>query len=167
MTYDEYEKLKKLEELKTNGTLTEEEFQREKERILNEETRQIGQTGQAPASTKQPLFGLQENAYLMLMHLSQFAGWILPGLGFVLPIAMWLTNKDENENVDKHGKNILNFTISYFIYAAISGILVIIAIGLALLAVLGVVVTIVIIIAAVKAYNNEYWDYPLTIKFLK
>ena len=164
MTYDEYEKLKKLEELKTNGTLTEEEFQREKERILNEETRQTKQT---PASTKQPLFGLQENAYLMLMHLSQFAGWILPGLGFVLPIAMWLTNKDENENVDKHGKNILNFTISYFIYAAISGILVIIAIGLALLAVLGVVVTIVIIIAAVKAYNNEYWDYPLTIKFLK
>ena len=66
MTYDEYEKLKKLEELKTNGTLTEEEFQREKERILNEETRQAGQ---APASTKQPLFGLQENAYLMLMHL--------------------------------------------------------------------------------------------------
>ena len=85
MTYDEYEKLKKLEELKTNGTLTEEEFQREKERILNEETRQ---TGKAPASTKQPLFGLQENAYLMLMHLSQFAGWILPGLGFVLPIAI-------------------------------------------------------------------------------
>ena len=164
MTYDEYEKLKKLEELKTNGTLTEEEFQREKERILNEETRHTKQT---TASTKQPLFGLQENAYLMLMHLSQFAGWILPGLGFVLPIAMWLTNKDENENVDKHGKNILNFTISYFIYAAISGILVIIAIGLALLAVLGVVVTIVIIIAAVKAYNNEYWDYPLTIKFLK
>ena len=164
MTYDEYEKLKKLEELKTNGTLTEEEFQREKERILNEETRRTKQT---TASTKQPLFGLQENAYLMLMHLSQFAGWILPGLGFVLPIAMWLTNKDENENVDKHGKNILNFTISYFIYAAISGILVIIAIGLALLAVLGVVVTIVIIIAAVKAYNNEYWDYPLTIKFLK
>lgn len=52
MTYDEYEKLKKLEELKTNGTLTEEEFQREKERILNEETRQSGQTGQAPVSTK-------------------------------------------------------------------------------------------------------------------
>ena len=88
MTYDEYEKLKKLEELKTNGTLTEEEFQREKERILNEETRQSGQTGQAPVSTKKPFFGLQENAYLMLMHLSQFAGWILPGLGFVLPIAM-------------------------------------------------------------------------------
>ena len=55
MTYDEYEKLKKLEELKTNGTLTEEEFQREKERILNEETRQ---TKQAIDSTKQSLFGL-------------------------------------------------------------------------------------------------------------
>ena len=44
MTYDKKKKLKKLEELKTNGTLTEEEFQREKERILNEETRQTKQT---------------------------------------------------------------------------------------------------------------------------
>jgi len=161
MTYDKYEKLKKIEELKEKGTITEEEFQREKEKILNEESKQ------PTTVTKQPLFGLQENAFLMLMHLSQFAGWILPGLGFILPIAMWLTNKDDNENVDKHGKNILNFTISYFIYAAIAGILVIIAIGLVLLVVLGIVVTIAIIIAAVKANNGEYWKYPMTIEFVK
>ena len=161
MTYDKYEKLKKIEELKEKGTITEEEFQREKEKILNEESKQ------PTTVTKQPLFGLQENAYLMLMHLSQFAGWILPGLGFILPIAMWLTNKDDNENVDKHGKNILNFTISYFIYAAIAGILVIIAIGLVLLVVLGIVVTVAIIIAAVKANNGEYWKYPMTIEFVK
>lgn len=161
MTYDKYEKLKKIEELKEKGTITEEEFQREKEKILNEELKQ------PTTVTKQPLFGLQENAFLMLMHLSQFAGWILPGLGFILPIAMWLTNKDDNENVDKHGKNILNFTISYFIYAAIAGILVIIAIGLVLLVVLGIVVTIAIIIAAVKANNGEYWKYPMTIEFVK
>ena len=161
MTYDKYEKLKKIEELKEKGTITEEEFQREKEKILNEESKQ------PTTVTKQPLFGLQENAFLMLMHLSQFAGWILPGLGFILPIAMWLTNKEDNENVDKHGKNILNFTISYFIYAAIAGILVIIAIGLVLLVVLGVVVTVAIIIAAVKANNGEYWKYPMTIEFVK
>jgi len=161
MTYDKYEKLKKIEELKEKGTITEEEFQREKEKILNEESKQ------PTTVTKQPLFGLQENAFLMLMHLSQFAGWILPGLGFILPIAMWLTNKDDNENVDKHGKNILNFTISYFIYAAIAGILVIIAIGLVLLVVLGIVVTVAIIIAAVKANNGEYWKYPMTIEFVK
>ena len=161
MTYDKYEKLKKIEELKEKGTITEEEFQREKEKILNEESKQ------PTTVTKQPLFGLQENAFLMLMHLSQFAGWILPGLGFILPIAMWLTNKEDNENVDKHGKNILNFTISYFIYAAIAGILVIIAIGLVLLVVLGIVVTVAIIIAAVKANNGEYWKYPMTIEFVK
>ena len=60
MTYDEYEKLKKLEELKTNGTLTEEEFQREKERILNEETRQTGQTGQAPLQQNSPYSGCRK-----------------------------------------------------------------------------------------------------------
>ena len=64
MTYDKYEKLKKIEELKEKGTITEEEFQREKEKILNEESKQ------PTTVTKQPLFGLQENAFLMLMHLS-------------------------------------------------------------------------------------------------
>jgi hypothetical protein len=105
-----YEDLKILDELREKGSITEEEYQREKEKILNNTS--IG-------SGKRPLFGMTENTYIMLMHLSQFAGVIVPCAGFIVPIIMWIANKDINVNVDLHGKNILNFMISYVIYAAV------------------------------------------------
>lgn len=109
--------------------------------------------------------GMATNTYLMLMHLSQFAGYIVPFLGFVAPIIMWAINKDKNEEVDKHGKNILNFIISWVIYAAVSFLLVFVIIGIPLLVLLGALQVVFIIIATIKANGNEYWKYPLTIPF--
>ena len=77
---------------------------------------------------------------------------------------MWTTNKDNNAEVDRHGKNILNFNISYAIYSIA---LTIIIIGIPLLIVLFAIYVIVLVIAAMKANNGEYWEYPLTIKFIK
>ncbi|MBP1663224.1 MAG: hypothetical protein H6Q19_364 [Bacteroidetes bacterium] len=156
MTYDQYEKIKKLEELKANGTLTEEEFQAEKEKVING-------TGQTTAATsqRQPLLGIDEKSYLLLMHLSQFIS------AFIIPLIMWLIGKEDSKNVDEHGKNIINFTISYFIWGVIGVITVVIGIGIVILSVMGIAVTVFIIVAAVKAYNGEYWKYPLTISFLK
>lgn len=145
-----YDDLGKLDDLRNKGGITEEEYQREKERILN--------------STNNSLFGIDQKTYLVLMHLSQFAGFIIWGLGFALPIIMWLTNKD-NEQVNKHGKNIANFMLSMLIYFGIAGILCILLIGFPILAVLGLLELIFVIIAAVKAGNNEYWKYPLSIPF--
>ncbi len=152
-----YEDLKILDELREKGSITEEEYQREKAKLLNEE----------PASAKrgkQPLFGLTENTYLMLMHLSQFAGAILPVAGFVVPILMWATQKDLNANVDLHGKEILNAIISYAIYAIILSITVI---GIRVAIVLGVLYAVFVVIATLKANNGEYWKYPFTIQFFK
>jgi len=66
-----YEDLKILDELKEKGSLTEEEYQREKARLLNENDHS------SAGGSRNPLYGLSENTYLMLMHLSQFAGVIL------------------------------------------------------------------------------------------
>ena len=77
---------------------------------------------------------------------------------------MWTTNKDNNSEVDKHGKNILNFTISYAIYSVA---LLIIIIGIPFLLVLFAVYAVAVIIATVKASNGEFWKYPLTIQFIK
>jgi uncharacterized Tic20 family protein len=52
------------------------------------------------------------SSYCMLMHLSQFAGIIVPFGGIALPIIMWATNKDKSSIIDQHGKNILNWMIS-------------------------------------------------------
>ena len=153
-----YENLKTLDELREKGSITEEEFQREKAKILSEDN-----SGYSAALNK-PLFGMTERTYLMLMHLSQFASWLIPLVGIIVPILMWTTNKDNNAEVDRHGKNILNFTISYAIYSIA---LFIIIIGIPFVFVLFAIYAIAVIIASVKASNGEYWQYPLTIQFIK
>lgn len=155
---DKYEDLRILEELRAKGTITEEEFQREKSKILNAEeytySRQEGTIG-----------SMNENTYLSLMHLSQFAGFIIPGLGFIAPIVMWLSNSKDNQKVDMHGKNIVNFMLSMLIYIVISVILCLVLIGIPMLIALGIMELVFIIMAAVKAANGEYWKYPLSIPF--
>lgn len=154
-----YEDLKILDDLREKGSITEEEYQREKAKILNDTT----SSSSSSTSTK-PLFGLAENTYLMLMHISQLLGLLIPFAGFVAPVIMWITNKDTNANVDLHGKNILNFTISYLIYTTVLAITII---GIPLLVVLGIIYLVFVVMAAVKANNGEYWKYPFIIQFFK
>jgi uncharacterized Tic20 family protein len=146
-----YEDLKLLDELREKGSITEEEYQREKEKILNG-------IPPNPPPTPTPLWGLDERLFLILMHISQF---LLP---IIAPLIMWLTNKDFNENVNRHGKNCLNFGISYAIYTTV---LLITIIGAFLVPLLLILAAIFIIIATIKAANGEVWRYPLTIEFFK
>lgn len=52
-----YEDLKILDELREKGSISEEEYQREKEKILNSEENTGNNIG------KKPLFGLEESTY--------------------------------------------------------------------------------------------------------
>lgn len=155
-----YEDLKILDELREKGSISEEEYQREKAKILSGDSNEYNSSG----TFKKPLFGLEERTYIMLMHLSQLTGLIAPLIGFLVPILMWLTNKETNEKVDLNGKNIMNFIISYTLYAVI---LCITIIGIPLAIVVGVLYIVFVVIASIKANNNEYWKYPLTIEFIK
>ena len=147
-----YDDLKKLNELRSDGAITDAEYEQEKAKIFHSD------------SSSELLLGMDEKTYIMLMHLSQFAGYIIVGLGFIFPIVLWLTGK-RNSNVDKHGKNIANFMLSMFIYCFASALLIFLLIGIPLLIILAVLQVIFIIIAAVKANNEEYWEYPLAFKF--
>lgn len=111
-------------------------------------------------------WGMDVNQFSMFMHLAQFAGIIIPFAGLVLPIVMWLTNKDESEIVDMHGKNILNWMISCVIYGFAGFILVFFLIGIPVLVALGICNLIFIIIGAVKANEGVVYKYPLAINFL-
>lgn len=112
-------------------------------------------------------WGMNLRTFTTLLHVSQFAGFIVPYAGFVLPIVMWISNKDQNQVINQHGKNIVNWLISGTIYAIAAGILTIILIGIPLLVAVGICAVIFPIIGAVKASNDEIWQYPLTIQFLK
>ncbi|NTS76801.1 DUF4870 domain-containing protein [Catenovulum sp. SM1970] len=112
-------------------------------------------------------WGMPLHTYCMLIHLSQLASIIIPGLGLIMPVVMWLTNKDKNEEINKHGKITVNWIISLLIYSAICGVLTLIFIGAIGFAVLALLNFIFAVVAAIKAKNGLYWDYPMTIKFIK
>ena len=112
-------------------------------------------------------WNMEVSSFCMLMHLSQFAGIIIPMAGIALPIIMWATNKDKSSIIDQHGKNILNWMISLFIYYTISIILIILIVGIFALIALTMMWFIFIIIGAIKANNKEIFSYPLSIQFLK
>lgn len=111
-------------------------------------------------------WGMNEKTFVIVLHLSQFAGFIVPYAGFVLPLVMWLTNRDKNVLIDEHGKNIVNWLISATLYAIVAGILILLLIGVPLLIGIAILAIIFPIIGAVKASDEQFWKYPFIIKFL-
>lgn len=111
-------------------------------------------------------WGLDKKSYIIFMHLAQFAGTITAGLGFVLPLVMWLVFKDEDQTIDEHGKKIVNWSISMFIYFIIAGLACFILIGIPIVFALVIIGFVLPIIGALRASNGELYNYPLTIKFL-
>ena len=57
------------------------------------------------------------------IHLSTFSRFFIPFGNFIGPIVLWIANKDKSEFIDNHGKQIINFQISIFLYAIILGTL--------------------------------------------
>ena len=113
------------------------------------------------------IFGLQPSTYCMLLHLSQLLNFCVPSGGIIAPIVMWAIGKDKNEQVDRHGKNALNWVISSCIYFLLACVLCYVLIGFLILPVLLVLNIAFPIIGAVKADKGIAWEYPLSIPFFK
>ncbi len=161
MLSDELERLKKLLD---QGAIDEEEYKTAKKRIL-ESTPPIDIHAE-PVDGYQ-LFGLAPNTYAMMIHLSQFAVFVLPLAGCVLPIVLWLLGKDKDGFVDRHGRAAVNWIISEFIYGIVFGVLIFVLIGIPLMMVLVILGVIFPIFAAIAANDYREYTYPLSIQFLK
>lgn len=104
----------------------------------------------------------------MLCHLLALTMFVGVPFGNLLgPLVMWLIKKEEFPLVDTEGKKALNFQISMTIYFIGAFILCFVLIGIPLLAALLVAELILVVIASVKTQNNEAFEYPLSIKFLR
>ncbi|WP_258807382.1 DUF4870 domain-containing protein [Pseudidiomarina sp. CB1] len=108
-----------------------------------------------------------ERTFAMLLHLSQFLGYIIPFAGFIAPLVMWLIKKDESAYIDAHGKVVFNWIISAFIWGIIGVILVFVGIGILILIALGICHIVFAIIGAIRANDGIIQNYPLTIKFFR
>lgn len=110
----------------------------------------------------------EDNQMLVLTHLSQLLDLVTGIGGFIVPLILWLTQKDKVAGMDVHGKMILNFQISMFIYSLIA-IPLILLFGLGLVALIGIAVIMLIlpILNAIKVSNGERPYYPLSIDIIK
>ncbi len=111
---------------------------------------------------------MKRNSQLLaITHLSQLLDFVTGIGGLIVPLIIWAVKKDEIENMDEHGRSIINFRITMFLYLLICIPLVILfGLGLLGMLVIGVFYLIYPIINAVKASNNEEPSYPFTIKFI-
>ncbi|CAG9609875.1 DUF4870 domain-containing protein [Pseudoneobacillus rhizosphaerae] len=82
------------------------------------------------------------------------------------PLVIWVVKKNDSNFIDYHGREYLNFFISYCIYSIISFILTIVFIGFIMLAIIGVLAFIFTIIAAIKAYEGKEYRIPFVFRIL-
>ncbi|PYZ93938.1 hypothetical protein CR194_09755 [Salipaludibacillus keqinensis] len=85
---------------------------------------------------------------------------------FLGPLIIWLMKKNDSTFIDHHGREYLNFFISYTVYGIISAILIIVLVGIALASILGIAAFVFTVIAAIKAFGGEYYRFPLIFRLL-
>jgi uncharacterized protein len=159
------EELEKLATLHQEGALSDEEFEAAKAQLLKGQA--IQPTNNDRPRQSDPLMGLNLDNYRALMHGSQLAHFILPGLGLVGPIILWIIAKDAYPEVDIEGKQIINWVISEIIYTVVAVGLSCLMIGLPLLLAIIIAAAILPLIGAIQASKGKSYSYPLTIEFIK
>lgn len=108
-----------------------------------------------------------DNSLAVVMQLLGFAGFVFPFGNIIAPLILWLVKRPESPLLDRTGKEVLNFQISYTIYAAVAGILCFVLIGFLILPVVFILWVVLMVVAAVRTGNGEEYRYPMTIRLLQ
>ena len=152
---DEIEKLNKL---RTDGAISETEYQRAKDALLAQPR---------PTVTTVTIAPISPNQWAMFIHLSQLLGLLVPVAGLVVPIVLWQIKKDESEIINQHGKIVTNWIITAVIAGAVSGLLCFVIIGIPLVIALVILCIVFPILGGLKANEGQLWKYPMSIEFIK
>jgi len=152
------EELRELDALHASGSLTDHEFEQAKQQVLDETPEFTTYTHDGK------IYGLSETTWCTLMHLSQLLWFTAAGI--VVPVLMWVLSKDESELARRHGARMMNWLLSSLIYGVVSGMLIVVLIGIPMLVIVLVLSVIFPIMAAMKSNDGELWSYPLAIRFL-
>ena len=117
---------------------------------------------------QQTIMKKTDNQLLAITHLSQLLDYVTGFGGLIVPLILWVTQKDKIVEMDEHGKSILNFQLSVLIYCIISiPLIFLFGLGILILIAVGIVAFIFPIINAIKASNGELPNYPMSINIIK
>ncbi|MFG6685973.1 DUF4870 domain-containing protein [Mariniflexile sp. HNIBRBA6329] len=109
----------------------------------------------------------EDKQLLVITHLSQLVTLVTGFGSLLIPLIIWITQKEKVYQMDAHGKNIINFQLSLIVYFIIC-IPLILLLGLGILGfiILGIISIIFPIINAIKTSNGEIPKYPLSFNFI-
>jgi uncharacterized protein len=127
----------------------------------------------------------QVRTWSMLVHLAALAVFIFPP-GLVLgPLIVWQIKKNELPEIDRHGKEAVNFQLTILILNIILGIILIGTLGAAffwrspfylfsagfglgtILWIINIIAIVLAVVAGLRANNGEFYRYPIAIRFIK
>lgn len=87
--------------------------------------------------------------------------------GFLSPLIGYLILKDRGPFVRAWSVTALNFQLTLLIAFVVGGLTVVFIVGIFILIAASIVGLVFTIIAAVKCGQREWWEYPLTIRFIR
>ena len=154
------DEIEKLNQLRLSGAITEEEYQTSKSALLNGQQVADKKPNQVVVSTQ-----MDEKTWAILLHLSQFCGFLIPLAGLVVPIVLWQVKKNESQLIDQHGRIVANWLVTAFIAGIVFFMLSFLLIGIPLLILLGVLCIVFPIVGAIKAHDGIAWPYPGSYRF--
>ena len=99
----------------------------------------------------------------MLVHLSAII------LGFIVPLIMWLVNKDKPEKafLTDQSKEALNFNITLLFVYIVGTVLTVILIGALINLAAWIACIVLSIVAGLAANKGEAYRYPFAIRLIK
>lgn len=109
----------------------------------------------------------EDNQLIVITHLSQLVTLVTGFGSLLIPLILWLTQKDKVYQMDEHGKNIVNFQLSLIVYFIICiPLILLLGLGIIGFIILGIISIIFPIVNAIKASNGEIPKYPISFNFI-
>ena len=99
-----------------------------------------------------------DRLWALLAHLSYFVFAVFG------PLIIWLVKREESAFVENQAKEALNFQLSVLIVGLVCGATVCLLPVSIVLAIAGLVYS---IIAGIKAYEGQQYEYPYTFRLIK
>ncbi len=109
----------------------------------------------------------EDRQLLVIAHLTQYLDFVTGFGGLIVPLILWLSNRDSVIGMNEHGKSIINFQLSLILYVII-GIpsILLSGLGILLLIFAGILSLVIPAVNAVRASNGESPTYFGTIRFI-
>jgi uncharacterized Tic20 family protein len=119
-----------------------------------------GPTVDANGNLREESVADADRNYVVALHLSPLAFlWVGP-FALIIPLVMWLVKKDESRFINDHGRETVNFLLTWALLSTVLVWTIVVPIALTVVAIVSV------IRGSIAASRREYFRYPMTIRFL-